>query len=151
MDAAVFEPVPLQSAIADGCTHVLVLCTRPAKVAGGASPLAKAAGKAVVRTIKRTLMNPPYMRDAWRRSEETNSSDEDDQALYGEKRGQTPRTLHKEEAPIFLPCFQNKLISPPLHMYRSVHRLPCRIPRPFGRARPALVPEHNGWHTSRLY
>ena len=29
MDAAVFEPVPVISAIADGCTHVLVLCSRP--------------------------------------------------------------------------------------------------------------------------
>ncbi len=29
VDAAVFEPVPFRSAIADGCTHVLVLCTRP--------------------------------------------------------------------------------------------------------------------------
>ena len=30
VDAAVFEPVPVPSAIRDGCTHVLVLCTRPA-------------------------------------------------------------------------------------------------------------------------
>jgi hypothetical protein len=29
VDAAVFEPVPVPSAIRDGCTHVLVLCTRP--------------------------------------------------------------------------------------------------------------------------
>lgn len=27
--AAVFQPVPFRSAIADGCTHLLVLCTRP--------------------------------------------------------------------------------------------------------------------------
>lgn len=32
VDAAVFEPVPLRSALRDGCTHVLVLCTRPAQV-----------------------------------------------------------------------------------------------------------------------
>lgn len=29
VDAAVFEPVPFRAAIADGCTHVLALCTRP--------------------------------------------------------------------------------------------------------------------------
>ena len=28
VDAAVMEPVPVHAAIADGCTHVLVLCTR---------------------------------------------------------------------------------------------------------------------------
>ena len=30
VDAAVFEAVPWRAAIADGCTHVVVLCTRPA-------------------------------------------------------------------------------------------------------------------------
>lgn len=29
VDAAVFEPVPFRAAIADGCTHVFALCTRP--------------------------------------------------------------------------------------------------------------------------
>ena len=37
VDAAVFEPVPVASAVRDGCTHVLVLCTRPAASAGGAT------------------------------------------------------------------------------------------------------------------
>ncbi|EFJ42613.1 hypothetical protein VOLCADRAFT_121503 [Volvox carteri f. nagariensis] len=35
VDAAVFEPVPLPSAIRDGCTHVLVLCTRPPSTGTG--------------------------------------------------------------------------------------------------------------------
>lgn len=29
VDAAVFEPVPFRAAIADGCTHVVTLCSRP--------------------------------------------------------------------------------------------------------------------------
>eukprot|EP00276_Gloeochaete_wittrockiana_P006924 CAMPEP_0184667868 /NCGR_PEP_ID=MMETSP0308-20130426/69536_1 /TAXON_ID=38269 /ORGANISM="Gloeochaete witrockiana, Strain SAG 46.84" /LENGTH=297 /DNA_ID=CAMNT_0027113291 /DNA_START=135 /DNA_END=1025 /DNA_ORIENTATION=- len=29
VDAAIMEPIPFHSAVADGCTHVLVLCTRP--------------------------------------------------------------------------------------------------------------------------
>ena len=29
VDAAVFEPVPFQTAIADGCTHLITLCSRP--------------------------------------------------------------------------------------------------------------------------
>ena len=38
MDAAVFEAVPFRSAIADGCTHVLVLCTRPKRERRGVLP-----------------------------------------------------------------------------------------------------------------
>jgi predicted patatin/cPLA2 family phospholipase len=29
VDAAVFEPVPFRAAIADGCTHLVTLCSRP--------------------------------------------------------------------------------------------------------------------------
>ena len=29
VDAAVFEPVPFRAAIADGCTHIVSLCSRP--------------------------------------------------------------------------------------------------------------------------
>ena len=29
VDAAVFEPIPVCSAVRDGCTHILVMCTRP--------------------------------------------------------------------------------------------------------------------------
>lgn len=29
VDAAVFEPVPFRAAIADGCTHLITLCSRP--------------------------------------------------------------------------------------------------------------------------
>lgn len=34
LDAAVYEPVPVESAMRDGCTHVMVLCTRPPPVGG---------------------------------------------------------------------------------------------------------------------
>ena len=63
VDAAVFEPVPVKSAVRDGCTHVLALCSRPPS----SGP---AWGKAVRRTlnaaIKYSLLSPAYMRDAWR-------------------------------------------------------------------------------------
>ncbi len=42
VDAAVFEPVPTPSAVRDGCTHVLALCTRP--VADVRGPGAEEAG-----------------------------------------------------------------------------------------------------------
>ena len=29
VDAAVFEAVPFRVAVADGCTHIITLCTRP--------------------------------------------------------------------------------------------------------------------------
>lgn len=29
VDAAVFEAVPFRAAIADGCTHIITLCSRP--------------------------------------------------------------------------------------------------------------------------
>jgi predicted patatin/cPLA2 family phospholipase len=78
VDAAVFEPIPVQSAVRDGCTHVLVLCARPASSAGGATPVARAAKKVLLAAVKRTVMSPDYMIDAWK----TGSSDEDDDALY---------------------------------------------------------------------
>ncbi len=68
VDAAVFEPVPTPSAIRDGCTHVLVLCTRPApeSAAAAGSPLAAKAYDMLVELIKGTVLNAPYMGDAWR-------------------------------------------------------------------------------------
>jgi predicted patatin/cPLA2 family phospholipase len=80
VDAAVFEPIPVQSAVRYGCTHVLVLCARPASSAGGATPVARAAKKVLLAAVKRTVMSPDYMIDAWK----TGSSDDDDDALYGE-------------------------------------------------------------------
>jgi predicted patatin/cPLA2 family phospholipase len=68
VDAAVFEPVPVASAIRDGCTHILVLSTRTsASIAGGsrAAPMARAGKRAVIAAVKKTLLNAPYMRDAW--------------------------------------------------------------------------------------
>ena len=46
VDAAVFEPVPFRSAIADGCTHVLVLCTRPKRERRGVLPPLEVRGRA---------------------------------------------------------------------------------------------------------
>lgn len=66
VDAAVFEAVPFRSAIADGCTHIVVLCTRPAPVR--MSALDKALTDALQAAIKRAVMNPDYMVDAWRAS-----------------------------------------------------------------------------------
>ncbi|KAI8104240.1 hypothetical protein M9434_002800 [Picochlorum sp. BPE23] len=66
VDAAVFEAVPFRSAIADGCTHVVVLCTRPAPVRKSA--IDKALADALEAAIKKAVMNPDYMVDAWRAS-----------------------------------------------------------------------------------
>lgn len=68
VDAAVFEAVPFRSAIADGCTHIMVLCTRPAPVRKSA--IDKALTDALQATIKKAVMNPDYMVDAWRASVE---------------------------------------------------------------------------------
>jgi hypothetical protein len=62
----VFEAVPFRSAIADGCTHVVVLCTRPAPVRKSA--IDKALADALEAAIKKAVMNPDYMVDAWRAS-----------------------------------------------------------------------------------
>ncbi|GLC42003.1 hypothetical protein PLESTM_001275600 [Pleodorina starrii] len=64
VDAAVFEPVPVQSAIRDGCSHVLVLCTRPAPTRR--SPWAKRVRSTIEVLVKATVLNAPHMRDAWR-------------------------------------------------------------------------------------
>ncbi|KAG2488923.1 hypothetical protein HYH03_012545 [Edaphochlamys debaryana] len=64
VDAAVFEPVPVRSAIADGCTHLLVLCTRTAPVAG--TRLGKRVRTTLEALTKTTVLNAPYMGDAWR-------------------------------------------------------------------------------------
>lgn len=63
VDAAVFEPIPYRSAILDGCTHVLVLCTRPAPTHG---VLRQAFSLAMDTAIKKLLLSPSYMRLAWR-------------------------------------------------------------------------------------
>eukprot|EP00890_Picochlorum_soloecismus_P002600 jgi/Picsp_1/3340/NSC_06178-R1_protein len=68
VDAAVFEAIPFRSAIADGCTHVLVLCTRAAPVRKSA--LDRALTDALQAAVKRAVMNPEYMTDAWKASVE---------------------------------------------------------------------------------
>lgn len=65
VDAAVFEAVPFRSAIADGCTHVLVLCTRPAPPARR-SPWSDAFSDAFESAVKRAVLSPEYMIPAWK-------------------------------------------------------------------------------------
>lgn len=68
VDAAVFEAVPFRSAIADGCTHVLVLCTRPPP---SRSLIDQALAEAVEAAVKRAIMSPDYMVPAWKAEVET--------------------------------------------------------------------------------
>lgn len=64
VDAAVFEPVPFRSAIADGCTHLLVLCTRPTHLTRR-SRVNTALSDAMEVAIKKAVMSPDYMLPAW--------------------------------------------------------------------------------------
>jgi predicted patatin/cPLA2 family phospholipase len=64
VDAAVFEAVPFRSAVADGCTHVIVLCTRPRRPRRG--PLRSAVADAVEAVVKKAVLSPDYMVPAWR-------------------------------------------------------------------------------------
>ena len=67
MDAAVFEPVPFRSAIADGCTHLLVLCTRPKRQRHSRrSRFNDAVADAMEVAIKRAVLSPDYMVAAWK-------------------------------------------------------------------------------------
>jgi predicted acylesterase/phospholipase RssA len=63
VDAAVFEPLPVKAALRDGCTHVLALCSRPHRMEPAWSRYISAV---LTNGIKYWLLNPPYMRDAWR-------------------------------------------------------------------------------------
>mmetsp|Transcript_2190 Transcript_2190/g.6529 ORF Transcript_2190/g.6529 Transcript_2190/m.6529 type:complete len:751 (-) Transcript_2190:502-2754(-) len=63
VDGAVFEGIPFRQAIADGCTHLVVLCTRPPF---RGSKLRKALSDLGELTVKRGLLNPKYMHAAWR-------------------------------------------------------------------------------------
>jgi hypothetical protein len=64
VDAAVFEAVPFRSAIADGCTHLLVLCTRPAR--RRRSRVNAALADAMEVAIKKAVLSPDYMVPAWK-------------------------------------------------------------------------------------
>ncbi|EIE27199.1 FabD/lysophospholipase-like protein [Coccomyxa subellipsoidea C-169] len=69
VDAAVFEPVPFRAAIADGCTHLITLCSRPPFEGGR---VAKIIDSLVSDAVKKFVMNPEYMRAAWMREVENN-------------------------------------------------------------------------------
>lgn len=55
VDAAVFEPVPVKAALRDGCTHVLVLCSRPPDVRSAWSNYLQ---RSLAVAIKRALLSP---------------------------------------------------------------------------------------------
>ncbi|KAL6785982.1 hypothetical protein ACKKBG_A00920 [Auxenochlorella protothecoides x Auxenochlorella symbiontica] len=65
VDAAVFEAIPFRSAIADGCTHALVLCTRP-RPRPRAGPMDGALEGALEAAVKRAVLSPDYMVPAWK-------------------------------------------------------------------------------------
>lgn len=67
VDAAVFEAVPFRAAIADGCTHIITLCSRPPLQGGH---VAKLVDSLVSDAVKRLFLNPEYMRAAWMREVE---------------------------------------------------------------------------------
>ena len=64
VDAAVFEAVPFRTAIADGCTHVLVLSSRPRPSPRGSARAT--IDEALEAVVKRALLSPEYMAPAWR-------------------------------------------------------------------------------------
>ncbi|KAK9825984.1 hypothetical protein WJX74_003239 [Apatococcus lobatus] len=72
VDAAVFEPVPFRVAIADGCSHIVVLATRP-PFRGGR--LRKAVADVFTGAVKRAVLNPAYMNQAWARELEMLAED----------------------------------------------------------------------------
>lgn len=83
VDAAVFEPVPFRSAIADGCTHLLVLCTRPVPLTRR-SRVNSYLADAVEVAIKKAVLSPDYMVPAWKAELEYLAKDgltQDDQLL----------------------------------------------------------------------
>eukprot|EP00210_Caulerpa_lentillifera_P002223 g2136.t1 len=65
VDAAVFEPIPYQAAILDGCTHVLALCSR-SRPRGTRGKVKRVMKKIMDRAVKRFVLNPPYMNGAWK-------------------------------------------------------------------------------------
>ena len=93
VDAAVFEPVPVASAIKDGCTHILFLSTRTsASIAGGSqtAPMARATKRAVITAVKKTLLNAPYMKEAWSCGYSSNDGS-DEEILSARETGQAHR------------------------------------------------------------
>uniref|UniRef100_A0A7S1SUM6 Patatin n=1 Tax=Tetraselmis chuii TaxID=63592 RepID=A0A7S1SUM6_9CHLO len=65
VDAAVFEPVPFPAAVADGCTHVLVLCSRPDPTRLRIGPLRGRLNRALAEVVRKAVLSPSYMKPAW--------------------------------------------------------------------------------------
>ena len=66
VDAAVFEPVPFRAAIADGCTHVLALCTRPPYMCARCEGSWFMLGRAMVAVFLLTIQKGGWTRLAGR-------------------------------------------------------------------------------------
>jgi len=71
VDAAVFEGIPLPSAMEDGCTHVLALCTQSRPELENEAKLTRKRkvlrqlGAMVSQAVKSIVLNPPYMKGVW--------------------------------------------------------------------------------------
>lgn len=65
VDAAVFEPIPFPMALRDGCSHVLVLCSRPDPQLRPTNPLTAPLKRYAVELVRKAVLSPPYMRTAW--------------------------------------------------------------------------------------
>ncbi|KAA6416561.1 MAG: patatin-like phospholipase [Trebouxia sp. A1-2] len=72
VDAAVFEAVPFRVAVADGCTHIITLCTRPPFKG---NRIRKAVTNIFFDAIKRAVMSPSYMKEAWQKELEMIAED----------------------------------------------------------------------------
>jgi predicted acylesterase/phospholipase RssA len=68
VDAAVFEAIPFRAAIADGCTHIIALPTRPPFKK--ADYFARWVDENVSQLVKRAVLSPDYMKGAWKREVE---------------------------------------------------------------------------------
>mmetsp|Transcript_33901 Transcript_33901/g.84983 ORF Transcript_33901/g.84983 Transcript_33901/m.84983 type:complete len:458 (+) Transcript_33901:334-1707(+) len=65
VDAAIFEPIPFPAAIADGCTHVLVLCSRPDPTQLSVGPIRSRLNSTLAEVVRKAVLSPAYMKPAW--------------------------------------------------------------------------------------
>ena len=79
VDAAVFEPVPVASAIKDGCTHIVVLSTRTSSSFGPSSLVGTLTQSLAESFVTRTLLDgkDSYMREAWAKAKSFRAIDQE--------------------------------------------------------------------------
>ncbi|DBB06018.1 TPA: hypothetical protein ACH3X3_009994 [Trebouxia sp. C0006] len=97
VDAAVFEAVPFRVAVADGCTHIITLCTRPPFKG---NRIRKAVTNIFFDAIKRAVMSPSYMKEAWQKELEMIAEDgltPDEMLVLGLEEG-------SDQMPFFFGC-----------------------------------------------